>query len=160
MDGIEENYTSAETLWTGFIAQTPDNPIKETPVSFYFCDNKKDADECAELVVKGIKQATATSLWWYQRNKEQLPEVGDQYVVTDWAGNAKAIIETTKIKQVPYNKVSAAFAQAEGEGDKSLGYWRKVHKAYYAREMKPYGEHFNENMVIVCEYFKTIFTKK
>jgi uncharacterized protein YhfF len=43
------------------------NKIRETPSSFYFCDNKKDADQCAELVVKGIKQATATSLWWYKK---------------------------------------------------------------------------------------------
>lgn len=160
MSEIEENYTSVETLWNDFLTQHPDNLIKETPASFYFCDNKKDADECADLVVKGIKQATATSLWWYQKNNEQLPEVGDQYVVTDWNGNAKTIIETTKIEQVPYNKITAAFAQAEGEGDKSLAYWKEVHQAYYTREMKPYGEQFNENMIIVCEHFKTVFIRK
>lgn len=160
MSKIKENYSSVETLWNDFITQNPNNTIKEIPVSFYFCDNKKDADECAELVVKGIKQATATSLWWYKKNNEQLPEIGNQYIVTDWEGNAKAIIEVTKIEKVPYNKVTAEFAQAEGEGDKSLRYWKEVHEAYYSREMKPYGEEFNENMIIVCEHFKTIFTKK
>lgn len=160
MSKIKENYSSVETLWNDFITQNPNNTIKEIPVSFYFCDNKKDADECAELVVKGIKQATATSLWWYKKNNEQLPEIGNQYIVTDWEGNAKAIIEVTKIEKVPYNKVTAEFAQAEGEGDKSLRYWKEVHEAYYSREMKPYGEEFNENIIIVCEHFKTIFTKK
>lgn len=70
----------------------------EMPISF--CDNEIDADECAELVEKGIKRATATSLWWFEKNNESLPKVGDQYIVTDWSGNAKAIIETTKIEQV------------------------------------------------------------
>lgn len=39
----------------------------QEPISFYFCDNKEDADQCASLVVQGIKQATATSLWWFER---------------------------------------------------------------------------------------------
>jgi uncharacterized protein YhfF len=30
-----------------------------------------------------------------------------------------------------------------------------VHKAYYQREMEPHGENFDENMIIICEYFKT-----
>ena len=160
MSKIKENYSSVETLWNDFITHHPHNRIKEIPASFYFCDNKKDADECAELVVKGIKKATATSLWWFKKNNEPLPEIGNQYVVKDWEGNAKAIIEVTKVEKVPCNQVSAEFAQAEGEGDKSLRYWKEVHEAYYTREMKPYGEEFNENMIIICEHFKTIFTKK
>lgn len=109
---------------------------------------------------KKIKQATAPSLWWYDRNKQSLPKIGDLFDVTDWNGTAKAIIELTKLEVVPFNKVSAAFAfaEGEGEGDKSLAYWRRVHKAYYAREMEAVGAAFVENMLISCEYFKTVFS--
>lgn len=157
MSEIKNNYHSVETLWKNFLKENPHNKIKKMPVSFYFCDNEKDANECAELVVKGIKQATATSLWWFEKNNEDLPKVGDQSIITDWNGNAKAIIETTKIVPTPFNRIKPEFAQTEGEGDKSLAYWKKVHQAYYTREMEPFGEKFNENMVIVCEYFKTIY---
>ena len=156
---MEINQQSVKNLWKSFIAKNPNNKNKKMPIFIYFCDNKKDADECAELVVKGIKQATATSLWWFEKNKEPLPNIGEQYIVTDWNGNAKAIIETTKIEQVPYNKITAEFAKIEGEGDKSLKYWKEVHKAYYNREMKPFNEVFDENMVIICEHFKTIYLK-
>ncbi|WP_017733505.1 ASCH domain-containing protein [Nafulsella turpanensis] len=159
MSEIKESCNSVETLWKDFLKGNPDNKVKETPVSFYFCDNEKDANECAELVVKGIKQATATSLWWFEKNKENLPEVGNQYIITDWNGNAKAIIETTKVVLTPYNEITPEFAQTEGEGDKSLAYWKRVHQAFYTREMEPYGEEFDESMIIVCEYFKTIFKK-
>ncbi len=148
---------SVAILWKNFLEKHPNNTTQKLPISFYFCDNEKDANECAELVVKGIKQATATSVWWFEKNNEVLPKIGDQYIVTDWNGNAKAIIETIKIELVPYNKITPEFAATEGEGDKSLIYWKKVHKAYYSREMKPYGEQFDENMMIVCEYFKKIF---
>jgi len=141
------------------LTKNPKNKTKEIPEALYFCDNKKDADECGDLVVKGIKQATATSLWWHEQNKEPLPKVGDQYVVTDWEGNAVAIIETTKIDPTPYNEITAEFAKIEGEGDKSLAYWKKVHEAYYTREMAPHNEKFDESMIIICEYFKTIYTK-
>ncbi len=159
METIKKNHKSVDVLWRKFLIENPNNRTKGTPLSFYFCDNKKDANECAELVVKGIKQATATSLWWYKKNNEQLPKVGDQYIVTDWNGNAKAIIKTTKIEQVPYNKITPEFAKIEGEGDKSLDYWKRVHEAYYKREMEPHGDKFDENMIIVCEYFKTIYLK-
>jgi len=160
MNKIKENYKSVEYLWNDFLAQTPTNKIKKVPPSFYFCDNKKDANECAVLVSKGIKQATATSLWWFDKNNEALPIVGDQFIVTDWDGHATSIIETIKIEKVPYNEITPEFAETEGEGDKSLAYWKKVHKAYYTREMEPHGESFDENMIIVCEYFKTIYTNK
>ena len=153
----KENHKSVEKLWNAFLKDKPKNSIKETPKSFYFCDNKKDADECAELVVRGIKQATATSLWWYKKNNEILPKVGDQYVVTDWNGNARAVIETIKIEAVPYNQIDAQFAEIEGEGDRSLAYWKRVHKAYYSREMEAHGDTFNEHMIIICEYFKTVY---
>jgi len=70
-----------------------------------FCDNEKDANECAELVVKGIKQATAGSLWSYEQENETLPNVGQLYIITNWKEQAKAIIEITKIEQVAFKKL-------------------------------------------------------
>ena len=155
---IKKKHKSVKNFWNAFLKDHPNNGVKKTPLSFYFCDNEKDADTCAELVVKGIKQATATSLWWYEKNSETLPKVGDQYIVTNWSGDAKAVIETIKIKKIPYNQITAEFAEIEGEGDRSLKYWKKVHEAYYKREMEPYGDKFDENMIIVCEYFQTLYS--
>lgn len=159
MNNLNENYRSVEDLWKDFLKKYPQYPIGEMPVSFYFCDNQTDADDCADLVVKGIKQATATSLWWFEKNREPLPKIGNRYIITGWSGKARAIIETTKIEKVPFNEITAEFAEIEGEGDKSLDYWKKVHKAYYTREMQPHGEKFREDMIIVCEYFRTVFVK-
>ena len=46
--------------WKEFQLQNPKYKNTNEPKSFYFCNNKKDADECAELVIKKIKQATST----------------------------------------------------------------------------------------------------
>ena len=45
----------------------------------------------------------------------------------------------------------------EGEGDKSLEYWKNVHWIYYSNEMEKYNEKPNEEIKIVCEYFETIW---
>ncbi|MCB9033217.1 MAG: ASCH domain-containing protein [Chitinophagales bacterium] len=144
-------------MWNDFLKQNPSNKTKDLPTAFYFCDNEKSANECAELVVKGIKQATVGALFSYEINNEALPKVGEQFIVTDWNGNAKAIIETTNVTLTPYNKITATFAALEGEGDKSLAYWKRVHKAFFTREMQSYDLPFDENMILVCETFKTIY---
>jgi uncharacterized protein YhfF len=149
--------TSVIKLWEAFTKTHPKYKTEIRPESWYFCDNKKDADYCANLVIEGTKRATATSLWWFKKNNEPLPKKGNLYIVTDWDGKAKAIIETTQIDLVPYNEVTEAFAATEGEGDKSLAYWKRVHWDYYSREMKPEGESPTQDMLIACEQFKVIW---
>lgn len=146
-------------MWKTFSQENADYNINDVPDSFYFCDNQKDADECAELVVRRIKQATAGALRTYEVENERLPKVSDLFIITDWDGQARAIIRTTKVEEVAYNKVSAEFAETEGEGDKSIEYWRRVHWDFFTREMKEYGEEPTENMIILCEYFETIWTE-
>lgn len=154
----EELHPSVHNLWTAFQAKNPSYLNAALPISYYFCDNEIAANDCANLVVKGIKQATSPSLWYFEKHQEPLPQKGDLAIVTNWNGIAKAIIQTTKVEQVPYNKITPAYAAIEGEGDKSLDYWKKGHWEYYTNEMKPYKEAPWEAMIIVCEYFETIWT--
>ena len=56
--------------------------------------------------------------------------------------------------------MTSEFEAIEGEGHKSLEFWRRVHQAYYQREMEPKGDAFHEEMIIVCEGFKTIYTSQ
>ncbi len=132
------------------------NKAEREIAHWHFCDNQKDADECAELVLQGIKQATSPSLWWYQANNESLPEVGDLNIVTNWLGEALCIIETVEVSQVPYKDISAEYAELEGEGDKSLKYWQDVHWDYYHRELEGTCFTPSPDMLIVCEQFKVV----
>ena len=152
---MEENI---ELFWKNFITDNARYVNEKTPESFYFCDNEKDANDCAKLVVKNIKQATAPSLWSFEINNEKLPRKGDLNIITNWNKAPQAIILTTKIELIKFSEITAKFAQKEGERDKSLAYWRKVHKAYYKREMQGHKEEFSKDMIIVCQYFDTIYT--
>lgn len=108
---------------------------------------------------KRIKQATSESLWWFQTNNTRLPTVGDLAIVTYWDSQLKAIIKTTGVQIVKFKDVTADFAYTEGEGDRSLAYWEKVHWDHYTEEMRPYSKYPEPEMDIVYEYFETIWPK-
>lgn len=146
---------SVESLWNSFRASHPDVPEHPGAV-FHFCDNQGDADLCARLVQQGDKRATACSLAELDLGNEPLPSPGDLAVVTDWAGAAVAIIRTSRVDVVPFCEVTEDFAATEGEGDKSLAWWRKAHEAYYRRVLSGTEHAFSEDMLIACERFEVL----
>ena len=149
--------TSIDAFWTRFVkSQGIDN--RTSPIAFSFCDNRNDADTCAALVVAGIKQATAPSLWWFEKHKETIPRVGEYFIVTNWNGEPQAVIQTTAVVVVPFGKVDTAFAFSEGEGDRSLAEWQRLHRSYYAREMGCNINEITDDFAVVCHHFRCIFS--
>lgn len=150
---------SARALWGDYLDKHLEHAFVEAPQVVHFCDNGKDANECAELVKKGIKRATSHSLLGLQYRKEPIPKIGDFMVVTDWEGEAQCLVRTTKVHFKPFFSIDDAYARLEGEGDKSLEYWKQVHWDYYTRELEPFGRVPRESMIIVCQEFEMVFRR-
>ena len=153
----ETNLQRTKNYWRQFLEHHPEHEGYAIPQSFYFCDNEKDANGCADLVVKSIKRATSTSLRYFEKHKEKLPKVEDLYIITDWSGNPQALVKVKKVEVLQFQEITTEHAYIEGEGDKSLDYWRKVHWEYYTREMKQWNEQPTEQMLIVYEQFDRIW---
>ena len=47
MEILDKNHNQVERFWNDYLNLNSCNKKKETPLSLYFCDNKKDADDCA-----------------------------------------------------------------------------------------------------------------
>lgn len=150
---------SARNLWGDFLDAHLEFASEDAPKVIHFCDNEKDANTCADLVCKDVKRATSQSLLALQLRKEELPKIGDFAVVTDWSGKAKCVIRTTSVKLVPYFAVHSEHARLEGEGDKSIEHWRKIHWDYYTRELSEFNRTPLESMIIVFERFEKIFQR-
>jgi uncharacterized protein YhfF len=148
---------SARNMWGDYLDKHLEDAFHEAPQVIHFCDNQQDADLCADLVKNGIKKATTDSLLGLQYRNEPLPRIGDFKVVTNWKGEAQCIIKLTSVKLKPYFSIDAAYAHLEGEGDKSLDYWKKVHWDYFTRELEPFGRVPRESMILVCQEFERIF---
>ena len=69
----------------------------------------------------------------------------------DGAGHSRAVIETIELTQLRFPEVDAAFAYDEGEGDRTLSYWRKAHETYFTR----LGQ-FAPDMLLYCERFRIV----
>jgi uncharacterized protein YhfF len=148
--------SSVVQLWERYRAFNCEAPA-EVPSSFHFCDNQKDADLCATLVVTGKKRATAPSVAELQLAGDPIPQVGDYAVVTDWAGKAVAIIRTASVETRRFGEVDEDFARAEGEGDLTLDWWRTAHRAYYESVLAGSRHIVNADLEICCERFELVF---
>lgn len=151
--------SSARNLWGDFLDAHLEFASEDAPKVIHFCDNEKDANTCLDLVRKDVKRATSHSLLGLQLRQEALPKIGDFSVVTDWSGNAKCIIRTIGVKLVPYFAINQDHARLEGEGDKSLEYWKKTHWEYYTRELSGFNRTPRESMIVVFENFEKLFEK-
>jgi uncharacterized protein YhfF len=54
-------------------------------------------------------------------------------------------------------QVDAAFAWDEGEGDRSLAYWRDAHNRYFARRCQELGVPFTDELLVVFERFDVVW---
>lgn len=73
---------------------------------------------------------------------------------------AICIIEITKVDIVPFKDVSADHAFKEGEGDKTLEWWRKAHIDFFKTYFEEFGLMFSEDSRIVLEEFQVVYPKE
>lgn len=150
-------HPSVQSFWARYRAANPGAPL-ETPPVFHFCDNHEDADICAALVVEGRKSATAPSLAELQLTGVPLPKAGDLAIVTNWAGEAKALIRTCSAEIRRFAEVGAEFARDEGKGDGSLSWWRTAHREYYTRVLASSDHTVDDDLAIVCQHFELLLS--
>ena len=114
--------------------------------SFAFGDGPELADELLDLVMKGVKAATCST-----EDEPNTSTPGERWIVLDGRGQARCVIETTEVTYRRFGNVDADFAHEEGEGDRSLAYWRQAHRNYFGRQGK-----FSEDMMLMCERFRLV----
>lgn len=154
-----QEHDSVKQMWRAYLLSIgQDNETTDLEYeAWHFCDNEKDADELAELVCRGIKKATTGLLYFYELENEPLPKAGNLNIVTDWQGKARCVIRTKKVMLLLFRDVTEEFAYTEGEGDKSLNYWREAHIAAFGRHLGKLGMEFRDDMTVVCEEFEVVY---
>ena len=138
---------TAEELWkrSGLTGTYEAWPFGEAP------------DKLADLVARGVKTATCSAFDLYEINDEPLPKPGDFSVILDSRGEAVCIIRTRKVTVTAFRDVTAEHAFLEGEGDRSLAYWRAVHESFLERELASVHRTFDEDTRVVCEEFEVVY---
>lgn len=147
---------TANEMWSKFCSETNLDP--ETPYEAWaFCGGGPFADELATLVLSGMKTANASALIAYETENEPVPKVGCYSVILYDDGTAAGVIRDTKVSLVPFCEVSAEHAFKEGEGDRTLAYWREVHQQVFTPDYQAAGKEFDEQGICVLEEFQLVY---
>ena len=123
---------------------------------FHFVLTEKWAEELLRLVLLGQKKATASSLYAFEKENLRLPEVGDFSIVTNWAGEPKCVIRTSKVRILPFREMTYDICKLEGEDD-TLASWQRGHQRFFTEEGKELGYEFTEDMPVVFEEFEVVY---
>jgi len=107
-------------------------------------------DELADLVLKGKKTASCGALASFIREGDA-PTIGSYSIILNGKGEPVCVIRMVCLRIVRFSDVTAEFARKEGEGDLSLAYWRKEHKAFFERE-----GFYSDRMELVAEEFEVV----
>ena len=141
-----------EAFWLAFVTATGvDGPYE----AWAFGDRSLPdlATELALLVRDGPKRATAGLASDYEDENEPLPEVGDLSVILDGEGSPVCVIRTTAIETRRLGDVDEAFAWDEGEGDRTLEWWRRAHLWFFQQQGTP----IDDDTLMVLEHFELLW---
>lgn len=164
-DQVPQEHPDIEAFWadariraklnpaSGYFGPTAQDSV--TPPAWAFGADPAQADRLLELVLAGTKTATASALWDYEAGDEPLPEPGEMSIILDGRGHPRALVVTTEVRVVPFDQVDEGHAFAEGEGDRSLAYWRRVHRDFFM-EHAAHDRGFVDDMPVVLEHFTVL----
>ena len=116
----------------------------------YSFSNKRDRTQLAVGVSKPYTYILGGE-------EDPLPQSGDYSIILNSKDEAVCVIQTTKTTVVPFDEVSKEHAYKEGEGDRSLAYWRDVHEDFFAEEFAETELEFNGQTRILCEEFQVVY---
>lgn len=144
---------TASELWQAFIKKSGIEDCEYEAWAFGV-----DSDHLARLVLTSTKTATASAYPLYELENEPLPKENEYSVILDSNDNAICIIKTTRVDIVPFDLVSDQHAFKEGEGDRSLSYWREVHEKFFKECLAEAGLEFTHDTKVVCEEFVLVYS--
>ncbi len=124
-----------------------------TAWAFGYESGPKQQTELGTLVRDGPKRATASLLSEYEEEGEQLPVVGEFSVILDGQGDPLCVIRTAQVEVRPFGEVDADFDWDEGEGDRTLAWWRRAHIRFFDRS----GFDIKDETMMVLERFDLVW---
>ncbi|GAB5389340.1 MAG: ASCH domain-containing protein [Alphaproteobacteria bacterium] len=115
------------------------------------------ADELLKLYLTGKKRAGSGLVRDYKKCNFPLPAVDAHWIVLNSEGKPACILRTAKVEVHQFDQVPAYVAEAEGEGDGSLEYWRKAHREFFEPYLEDLGVIDLEKEEVVTEFFELVY---
>lgn len=144
---------TAQEMWARYAALHPEHTNE--PYEAWAYGDAPDA--LAALTLSGIKRATSSAHALYALAGEALPSVGEFSVLLNSQGDAVCILRNTRVQVLPFRAVDERHALLEGEGDRSLAFWRQIHETFFRSALAAQGLPFTDDTPVVCEEFEVVY---
>ncbi|MCB0355667.1 MAG: ASCH domain-containing protein [Bdellovibrionales bacterium] len=130
---------------------------KDSFVEASYAGTQDITDKLLRLYLVGNKTAGSSLKEDFLSAGDPLPKVGNFWIILNSKDEPKCIVKTIKIVENKFKDVPLGVAQAEGEGDLSLEYWRKVHTEFYSPFLKTWGVNDIDDATVITEFFEVVY---
>jgi uncharacterized protein YhfF len=148
---VKEPSEEVKAFWAGYAAATGETG-PYTAWGFGDDTHPELMTELGLLVRDGPKRATTGREADFSA-EDPIPSPGDHHVILDGEGHPVCIIRTTSIEIRPFGQIDEQFAWDEGEGDRTLQWWRDGHIRYFASVGTP----IDDETSVVLERFAKVW---
>lgn len=147
-----------QEYWQAYLESLPADrrPAADVHVEAGFAGNAAITDELLQLYLSGRKTAGSGLVEDFTSAGDPLPQPGNHWLYLDGQSRPRAILRTEKVVVHKFKDVPPEIAVAEGEGDLSLAYWRRVHAELYAPHLAAWGVADLNEAHVVTEFFTLV----
>lgn len=154
-------HPSVYQMWSEYLTANPSHKHHSIPDAWFFHNHAAAANKLAKLVINSKKQAYSELYSWYQKTGTALPKISTQHIITDFNGQAQAIIQLTAVDTIPFDQVTPHYAALDmGTNENALQEWKKAHWDFFTKVLETSGHKPANHMLVVCQRFTTVWPKK
>jgi uncharacterized protein YhfF len=147
--------------WKQYLASLPPRLQRASrgPQTASFGISEDEAREIAPLVKDGTKTASGALVWSTEFDGKREIQPGDLWVVVAGPDEPVCVIESIEVLVFPYEDVPEAYAWEGGEGDRTMGSWRRIYWNYIVSECKRIGRNPDTKAPLAMERFRVVFSE-
>lgn len=148
---------SAEQLWNAYNETTDTHGASYQTRWFGQQNNPAEVQALAEAILVGTKTATTTPLDSCTAEQVAIPQVGDYNILLNGEMKPVAVLKTVVSELIPFYRISAEHAYHEGDGDRTIGDWRKRKTEEFTPTLEEHGKNLSSDTPMVSEVFEVVY---
>lgn len=149
-----------QAYWESYLRSIPeqDRPIHPRVIAGH-AGNAQITDELLQLYFEGKKWAGSSLVEDFESAGDPLPAVGDYWIVLDSQSQPRCILRTDRVVISKFKDLPEEIAIAEGEGDLSVEYWKRVHGQMYLPHLEKWGVKDLNEARVITEFFTLVYQR-
>lgn len=146
-----------QSFWEDYLALLPFNRRPKEPfVEAAFAGSRESTDALIRLYFQGRKTAGSSLVKDFESAGDPLPKIENYWIILDSQERPQCLVKTLRIEINLFGEIPQAVVQAEGEGDLSVEYWKKVHRIAYLPYIAKWGIDDLDKAEVITEHFEIV----